>query len=144
MSTEQSITDYINSLPEAKQHDIETLHQHLLKRMPHARLWFEDGKNEEGKVISNPNIGYGEQKLEYANGKTRTFYQIGISANQTGISIYLIGLPNKSYLIETYSNRLGKAKITGYCIKFKLLKHIDLDVLDEAIEYALAETSLKE
>jgi hypothetical protein len=57
--------------------------------MPVCKLWFLNGKDEKGKVVSNPNIGYGSQTLKYADGKTKEFYQIGISANTTGISVYI-------------------------------------------------------
>ena len=64
-------------------------------------------------------------------------YKIGLSANTSGISVYVMGLKNKSYLSETYGSRLGKAKITGYCIKFKSTKDVDLGVLAEVVADAL-------
>ncbi len=102
--------------------------------MPQAQLWFLDGKNEEGKVISNPNIGYGVQTITYADGKTKEFYQIGLSANTTGISVYIMTIKDKKYLPETYGKKIGKASVTGYCIKFKSLKDINMEVLEEAIK----------
>jgi hypothetical protein len=125
---------YINSLPEAKKLDMQTLHQTILALMPACKLWFLDGKNDAGKVVSNPNIGYGSYTLTYANGTTREFYQIGLSANTTGISVYMMGIEDKKYLANTYGNTLGKASITGYCIKFKQLKDINLEVLKTAIQ----------
>ena len=101
--------------------------------MPNCKLWFLDGKNDEGKIVANPNIGYGLQAIKYADGKTKEFYQIGISANTTGISVYIMGIANKKYLLETYGKTIGKAKITGYCIKFKTLKDINIDTLLLAI-----------
>jgi hypothetical protein len=71
--------------------------------------------------------------MNYADGKTREFYRIGMSANTSGISIYVLGLEDKKYLANTYGKRLGKASVTGYCIKFKALKDIDIDVLKAAI-----------
>ena len=49
--------------------------------------------------------------------------------------IYIIGVADKKYLAQTYGARLGKASVTGYCIKFKSLKDVDLDVLEEAIRF---------
>ena len=63
----------------------------MLKLMPKARLWFLDGKDEKGKEVSNPNIGYGVRTIQYADGKTKEFYQIGVSGNTTGISVYIMG-----------------------------------------------------
>jgi hypothetical protein len=39
--------------------------------------------------------------------------------------------------MRTYADSIGKASITGYCIKFKSLKDIDLDVLVSAIRFRL-------
>ena len=133
MNIASQITHYINSLPAAKSGEMLALHNRMLQLLPDARLWFLDGKDASGKVVSNPNIGYGMQKMQYADGKTKDFYQIGLSANTTGISVYIMGLANKKYLPETYGQTIGKASVTGYCIKFKSLKDIDVQVLESAI-----------
>lgn len=99
-----------------------------------------DGKDESGKVVSNPNIGYGSQTLTYADGSTKNFYQIGISGNSTGISVYIMGLKDKNYLKDNFGEDLGKASVTGYCIKFKKLKDIQVDVLKLAINYGIGQT----
>lgn len=138
MSLTDSIHQYINAQPEAKRLDMQTLHAHILKLMPNCKLWFLDGKNSEGKVVSNPNIGYGELMMHYADGSTKPFYQIGMSGNTTGISIYIMGLSDKKFLSDTYGKTLGKASVSGYCIKFKNLKDIRLQVLEEAILSAVA------
>jgi hypothetical protein len=104
---------------------------------PACQLWFTDGKNSEGKTIANPNIGYGVYTIQYADGTSREFYRIGLSANTTGISVYILGIKDKTYLATTYGKELGKASVTGYCIKFKTLKDIHLDILEAAIRYGL-------
>ncbi len=35
----------------------------------------------------------------------------------------------------TYGKELGKASVTGYCIRFKTLKDINIDILEAAIRY---------
>ena len=90
-------------------------------------------QNNENKIVSNPNIGYGLHLLKYSNGTTKEFYKIGLSANTTGISVYIMGIEDKKYLLETYCSTIGKASISGYCIKFKTLKDINIDVLEAAI-----------
>lgn len=140
MSTQEQIKKYIDSQPEPKRADIETLHQRILQSLPKCKLWFLDGKDDKGKIVSNPNVGYGFQTIKYADGKTKEFYQIGISANTTGISIYIMGIEDKNYLPETYGKTIGKAKVTGYCIKFKTLKDINIDILDAAIQDGVKKT----
>lgn len=142
MTIENQIKEYINSQPEAKRIEIDTLHKHLLQLLPNSKLWFFDGKDENGKVVSNPNIGYGFQKIKYADGKTKDFYQVGISGNTTGISVYIMGIEDKMYLPNTYGNKIGKASVTGYCIKFKTLKDINMEVLEAAIVNGVKITSI--
>ena len=141
MSVKEEINDYITSQPEAKAAEMQELHKQILKWMPKCKLWFLDGKNEQGKIVSNPNIGYGAYTIKYADGSSREFYQIGLSANTTGISVYIMGVKDRKYLADTYGRTLGKASITGYCIKFKALKDINLDVLEKAIHYGVKQTA---
>ncbi|MCW4469842.1 DUF1801 domain-containing protein [Flavobacterium sp. MFBS3-15] len=133
MATEAQIHNYLSSLPEAKRSDMQTLHDRFLHLLPGGRLWFLDGRNDEGKVVSNPNIGYGEITIKYADGSSKEFFRIGLSANTAGISVYVMGLEDKEYLRNTLGGRLGKATITGYCIKFKKLADINRSVLEEVI-----------
>ncbi len=133
MNITDQIQNYINSLPEQKRDEIEELHLHILQLLPKAQLWFLDGKDEKGKIVSNPNIGYGNRTIQYADGKTKAFFQIGISANTTGISVYIMGIEDRKYLPDTYGKTIGKATVTGYCVKFKTIKDINLIALDKAI-----------
>lgn len=141
MSITTQIQTYINSQPASKSADLLMLHNRMLQLLPNARLWFLDGKDANGKIVSNPNIGYGIQHMQYADGKTKAFYQIGLSANTSGISVYIMGLSNKNYLPDTYGKTIGKASVTGYCIKFKSLKDIDVQVLESAILDGIKQTS---
>jgi len=143
MNVKDQIAAYIASLPEPKRNDLQALHKQILQVMPKCKLWFLDGKDEKGKVVSNPNIGYGLQIMKLAGGKTREFYQIGLSANTTGISVYILGIDDKKYLANTYGKKLGKATVTGYCIKFKSIKDINVGILLEAIQYGVEATSDK-
>src|SRR5438045_9293294 len=113
----------------------------ILELMPGTRLWYLDGKDEDGRTVSNPNIGYGFQIIKYADGKTREFYQIGLSANTTGISVYILGIKDKKYLAQAYGKKLGKASVSGYCIKFKTLKDINTGILEGAIRYGIEATN---
>jgi hypothetical protein len=141
MNVHTQISDYLNALPERKRDDMLSLHGMMLRLMPDGRLWFLDGKDEDGRTVSNPNIGYGFLTIAYADGRTREFYQIGLSANKTGISVYIMGLDDRRYLAETYSGQLGKASVTGYCIRFTALRNVNLAVLEAVIRDGIAHTS---
>ena len=137
MSVREQIDGYIDAQSPVKSGELRDLHRRILEISPDAKLWFLEGRNDDGKVVSNPNIGYGAQTLSYANGDTRAFYKIGLSANTSGLSVYVMGLKDKTYLSQTYGARLGKAKITGYCISFRSTKDVDLGVLEEVVADAL-------
>ncbi len=141
MDIHEQIKSYIASQPEPKRSDIEALHKHIRQLIPKAKLWFLDGKDDKGKMVSNPSIGYGLRTIKYADGKSREFYQIGISANTSGISVYIMGIEDKRYLPATYGKTMGKASVTGYCVKFKAVKDINLDTLLAAIRDGVKQTS---
>jgi len=135
MEVIQEIEEFIASQQAAKQVEMQMLHDLTLKASPECKLWFSDGRNEDGKVVTNPSIGYGTYTIKYADGSTKEFFQIGLSANTSGISIYIMGLEDKRFLPDTFGKTIGKATVTGYCIRFKTIKDIDLDVLQAAIKH---------
>lgn len=138
MSPEIQIKEYIDSLEEPKRSEMHALHSLIQSWLPNQKLWFESGLDANNKVVSNPNIGYGEYTIKYANGSSRQFFKFGLSANTAGISIYIMGMQDKEFLSNNYTASIGKAKITGYCIKFKTLKNINLQTLETAIKESLA------
>jgi hypothetical protein len=141
MDIQEQIEKYISGQSEQKRSDMQELHHIILEVMPACKLWFLDGKNSENKTVSNPNIGYGLHTIKYTDGKTREFYQIGMSANKTGLSIYILGIEDKTYLAQRYGKELGKASVTGYCIRFNHLKDININILEAAIRYGIEVTS---
>lgn len=52
----------------------------------------------------------GNDTIKYAGGRTRAFYQIGLSANKTGISVYILGIKDK-----TFSPNVWKKARQGDC-----------------------------
>ena len=141
METEGQILQFISLQENAKQQDLLVLHELMRSILPTGKLWMEDGKNDAGKVVANPTIGYGQQTMLLAKGKSREMFQIGISANSSGISIYLMGIRNKLNLAQQFGLKLGKAKVSSYCIKFKQLSDLDLSVLEEAIRLGIQLTN---
>lgn len=140
MSVQNQIDDYVAGLSESRRRDVQKLCGIVRELMPRCKLWFLDGKDAKGRTISNPSIGFGTQTMTYADGKTKEFYQVGISANTTGISVYLMGLEDRKYLPATYGKRLCPATVTGYCIKFRALEKIDVEALIDAMRDAIQQT----
>jgi hypothetical protein len=137
MNVQAQIDSYIADQPEPKRGEMLDLHRRITAMSPGCRLWFLDGRNSDGKVISNPNVGYGLQTIRYANGEEKEFYKVGFCANATGLSVYVMTIDDKRYLAETYGSKLGKAKITGYCIRFKTTRDLDMGVLEDLIADAM-------
>lgn len=127
------IESYLAGQDAAKQADLREIHTQLLATYPECRLWFNDGTNEQGKVVANPTVGYGVYTIRYADGSSREFFRIGLSGNTSGMSVYVMGLDDNAYLARTYGEAIGKATVTGYCIKFRRLAVIDVDVLHAVI-----------
>ena len=141
MDIQGQIDAYMTCQREPKRSDMQALHRIILQLMPACKLWFLDGKNSDDKIVSNPNIGYGLHTIKYAGGKTRDFYQIGVSANTTGISVYIMGIDDKKYLYQTYGKGLGRVSISGYCVKFKKLADLNIDVFEAMLRYVIEVTS---
>ncbi len=135
MNVQEQIKNYLADQPEPKRGDLQELHRLILQVSPSGKLSFFDGKNSEGQTIANPTIGYGLYTINYADGTSKENFQIGLSANKTGISVYIMGIKDKTYLAQTFGKKLGKATVTGYCIKFRALKDINPDILEAAIRY---------
>jgi hypothetical protein len=137
MDIPERVEAYLASQPEPKQSELRQLHALVLAEFPDCRLWFNDGTNEDGKVVANPNIGYGVYTITYADGSSREFYRVGLSANTAGISVYVLGLEDRTYLARTYGASIGRATVTGYCIKFKGLSVINSGALLAAIRHGM-------
>lgn len=54
----------------------------------------------------------------------------------------MLGIDDRKYLARTYEKKLGKASVTGYCIRFKTLEDMSLDVLATAIPDGIAQTKI--
>jgi hypothetical protein len=121
----------------SKRLDLEALHAFMRGTFPDAHLWFTEGRNSVGKVVSNPNVGHGHRIQHGANGTTKEVYRIGFSATSTGISVYVLGLNDKTALAHRFGDSLGKAKVTGYCIAVRRLADVDLNTLHAALEYGM-------
>jgi hypothetical protein len=137
---QRQIQAHFTQLEVNKSKEIQHLHNLIVKINPTCKLWFDNGIDDEGKVVTNPTIGYGLQTLHYAKGYTREFFQIGICATTTGVSIYLIGLKDKNILKETFAPSIGKATVTGYCVKYKRLSDLNSETLMKLIQFGFSIT----
>ncbi len=54
------------------------LHELILTIMPDCKLWYLEGKNEAGKQVGHPTIGYGNYTITNYGSRTRDFFRIGL------------------------------------------------------------------
>lgn len=127
--TEAQIRNYLNELPPRNKANIELLYEGIRNQYPELPISFSDGKNAEGKIVTNPSIGFGQTQLVYTDGSSKTIFKVGISSTKTGISIYFMGLSDKNFLKNRFQSHFEKAKITGYCVACKSLDSSQLDFL---------------
>ena len=135
---QRQIQAHFAQLEVDKSKELQQLHNLIVSINPQCKLWFDNGINEEGKVLTNPTLGYGLQTLQYAKGNAREFFQIGICATTSGISIYLIGLKDKNILKDSFALTIGKATITGYCVKYKRLSDLNSETLEKLIQFGFS------
>ena len=133
METNTQINTFIDSLSEETAADLRALHALMLQWIPNGKLWFDNGLNADNKVVTNPTIGYGSYPHTFANNTTKELFQIGISATKSGISVYVMGIRKKLNIAQAFGEKLGKAKVSGYCISFKKLEDLNLNALEEVV-----------
>jgi len=138
MEIKSQIKELIKSQSEPKQSEMQELHNLILQLMPKCKQWYFDGKNEDGKQVAHPTIGYGEYTITYKDGTVRDFFRIGLLANPTGLAIHIMGLADKKFLTDNYGKTIGKAKVGSYGISFKSIKDLNVEILKEAIRYRAA------
>lgn len=116
-------TEYIANVEEPKRSELQLLHDLVREILP----------DFEPVMISNF-MGYGP--FEY-QGKSKscagTWFRVGLSANKTGISIYICAGDANGYFPEQANDRLGKASVGKSCIRFKKLADINLDTVKELL-----------
>ena len=133
MEIKSQIKELIKNQSEPKQGEMQELHHLILQLMPKCKQWYFDGKNEDGKQVAHPTIGYGEYTITYKDGTVKEFFRIGLLANPTGLAVHIMGLEDKKFLIDNYTKTIGKAKVGSYGIAFKSIKDINVEILKEAI-----------
>ncbi len=77
-------------------------------------------------------IGFGQfhYKGKSCEGE---WFRVGLSANKTGISIYICAGDANGYFPEQARDRIGKASVGRSCIRFKKLSDINMDVIRELL-----------
>ena len=79
-------------------------------------------------------VGYGRYYYKYDSGREGEFLMTGFSPRKAALTVYVM----PGYLdLSEHLSRLGKHKLGRSCLYINKLADIDLDVLEEIIEYDL-------
>ncbi len=121
-----SVTEYIESVPEERRKDIAFLHTFIQKHAPELGVYF-----------ANNMPGYG--KLRYTNYKkeVQDWPLIAIANQKNYISLYMCALVDGEYVAEKFKDKLGKVSVGRSCIRFKKIEDVNLKTLEKAIKLAV-------
>lgn len=125
---------YIDSLPGDRQDAIQTLHDKIVKIFKGQTVQMWEGifwGGSEQKII-----GYGD--CVYINSKKQEvkWFVVGLTYQKNYISIYVVAVEDKEYVVEKYKAELGKAKTGKSVVSFKNLEDVNVDVLMKIIKKA--------
>ena len=124
--TENSVADFLNSLPdEGKRRDSFAVLE-LLKQI----------SGQEPKLWGASIIGFGDTHYKYESGREGDWFLVGFSPHKQNLTLYLTGgLPRQGLL-----DQLGKHKTGKGCLYINKLSDVNLEVLREMIAQSLAHT----
>jgi hypothetical protein len=116
--------EYIAAVEEPKRSELQQLHDLIRQMLP----------NFEPVMISGF-MGYGQFHYK---GKSKAcegeWFRVGLSANKTGISLYVCCGDENGYFPEQVKDRIGKASVGKSCIRFKKLADLNMDVVKELLD----------
>ena len=123
--TKVNVSDFINSYV-----DKEPKKQDSFRLIELMREW----SGFEPKMWGPTMIGFGSYHYKYASGHEGDAPLIGFSPRKAEFSLYVVGPGNEN---EKLLDELGKFKMGKYCIYFKKLNDLNLDVLEKLSKKAL-------
>lgn len=119
------VNAFINSVDAKKQEDCRAL-----------ITMMSEVTKEEPCMWGTQIIGFGTYQYQYASGRTGEWFQVGFSPRKQNLSLYIMAdFPERADLMS----RLGKHKTGKSCLYINKLADIDLDVLKELIQRAVAQ-----
>jgi hypothetical protein len=126
--------EFIASLPDDVRADIATLDKRISQVMKGEERVLWEGKFWGGS--DQHIIGYGEFSQTDRSGKKVDWFVAGLAAQKNYITVFVTAVEDGAYLVERFSDRLGKVKVGRSTISFKRLAQVDLRVLLELVARA--------
>jgi hypothetical protein len=120
--------EYIASLSDPRQKQVQTLHDFIVKHAPHLKPYIQ--------TAATPLIGYGTYHSVSASGREVDWCLVGLANQKNYISLYFCQVIDGQYLAEKYKAKLPKASVGKSCVRFKKFEDINWPVLQEMLELA--------
>ena len=125
--TAKTPAQYLAALDEPRKSELKILHALIRKSAAGLKPCIRSGM-----------LGYGPYHYVYASGREGDSARIGLASQKNYISLYVSCTPDGKYLAESYARKLPRASIGKSCIRFRSLRDVDLDVIEELIRKAAA------
>src|SRR5438045_1964663 len=119
--TNQSVTDFIKSLPDAQVRDDCAAIAKLM----------EAATKSQGVMWGSSIAGFGIRKIKYAGGREVDWPLVGFSPRKQNLTLY-IGLGDG--VAGVLLSKLGKHSLGKGCLYIKRLSDIDLPTLEKLIK----------
>lgn len=134
--TNISIAEYVESLDPKHQEVMQTMINLVTKIAPELEAAVWKGVFWGG---SEQNIlGFGEYDYTTKDGKTDSWFLIGLARQKAYYSLYVNAVKDGQYLLKDYKDKLGKVKIGASNVSFTKLENVAFDPLEEMLREAVS------
>jgi len=114
--------EYIAAIDEPRRTDIQSLHDLIRREAPNLEPHVQSGM-----------LGYGRYHYRYDSGREGDSFVLGLASRKAYVSLYVSASDGKTYLAETFKDRLPKADIGRSCVRIKRLSDVDLETVAQLV-----------
>ena len=122
---EQSVTDFLQAVPDERKRDDSFAILELMKEVT----------GQEPKMWGDSIIGFGNYHYKYATGREGDWFLTGFSPRKQNLTLYIMsGFDEYDELLK----KLGKYKTGKACLYINKLADVEISVIKELIQKSVA------
>jgi hypothetical protein len=122
--TQQSVTDYLDAIPDEKRRRECYTVLELMKKVA----------QEEPRMWGDSMVGFGSYHYKYASGHEGDAFLTGFASRKNALTVYILaGFEGYSDLMA----KLGTYKTGRSCLYIKKLEDIDLAILEKLVSQSV-------
>jgi hypothetical protein len=122
--TQQSVTDYLDAIPDEKRRRECYTVLELMKKVA----------QEEPRMWGDSMVGFGSYHYKYASGHEGDAFLTGFASRKNALTVYILaGFEGYSELMA----KLGTYKTGRSCLYIKKLEDIDLAILEKLVSQSV-------